>query len=169
MRDVASGIKPPARAAKASYRRNLPHLQVRDRTLFVTFATYRRWELPEPVRGLVLSHVLHDHGVKYELHAAVVMPDHVHMLLSPLRDDDGNTYGQAEILNSIKGAAAHSVNRALHRTGRVWQDESFARIVRSDEDVREKGEYICANPVRAGLVLDEDAYPYLWPSWVPAA
>jgi len=152
--------------AKPAYRRNLPHLQRERCTLFVTFRTHKRWILPESVRGLVLDHCLDDHGVRLLVHGAVVMPNHVHMVFSPLSDEDGVPYGLAQIMKGIKGSAARSVNRALKRQGHVWQDESFDHILRSNEGVRQKVEYICQNPVRRGLARTPDEYPWLWRQWV---
>jgi len=155
-----------AKPAKSEYRRTLPHLQVEDKPLFVTFSTYRRWQLPDSVKDFVLKHCLHDHGIKLQVHGVVVMPDHVHMIFTPLKDKDGNPFGLAEIMNGIKGASAHSVNRALNRRGPVWQYESFDHVLRSDEKIASKVEYICDNPVRKGLVNQEDDYPWLWREWV---
>jgi len=160
---------PLAKPAKGSYRRNLPHLQAEARTLFVTFSTYRRWLLPESVRSLVLEHCVRDRGVNLAVHGVVVMPDHVHMVFTPLRDEAGNTFGLAQIISGIKGASAHRVNRALSRRGHVWQDESFDHVLRSDESIRQKVEYICDNPVRKGLVRSPDEWPWLWREWVEGA
>ena len=93
----------PAKPAKAEYRRHLPHLQVEDKPQFVTFATLKRWVLPESIRQVVLGHCLHDHGVKLQVHGIVVMPDHIHMIFTPLKDDEGNPFGLAEIMSGIKG------------------------------------------------------------------
>ena len=155
-----------AKPAKGAYRRNLPHIQQEEKPIFVTFITFRRWELPEAVRGLVIKHCLHDQGKKYLVHGIVVMPDHVHMILSPLRDLHGDIFGLAEIMGGIKGASAHSINRFLKRKGHVWQDESFDRLLRSDEKIIEKVEYLCQNPVRKGLVKGVDDYSWLWREWV---
>ena len=92
----------------------------------------------------------------------VVMPDHLHLLLTPLADAQGNPYSVVEILQSIKGASAHSINRALHRSGPVWQEESFDHVPRSNESFEEKLEYIRQNPVRRGLVERPEDYPWLW-------
>jgi REP element-mobilizing transposase RayT len=159
----------PAKPAKAEYRRHLPHLQVEDKPLFVTFATFKRWVLPESTRQVVLRHCLHDHGLKLQVHGIVVMPDHVHIIFTPLKDDEGNPFGLAEIMSGIKGASAHSVNKALNRRGRVWQDESFDHVLRSDESTYSKVLYICENPVRKGLVAAGDEYPWLWREWVEGA
>jgi REP element-mobilizing transposase RayT len=71
---------------QAFYRRRLPHLQKDDTPHFVTFCTYKRWILPENVRSIVLESCLHDNGTKFDLRVAVVMPDHVHMIFTPLVD-----------------------------------------------------------------------------------
>lgn len=118
--------------------------------------------MPESVRDIVLQHCPHDHGTKASVHAAVIMPEHVHLLLTPLRDLDGRLFSVVEILQAIKGASAHSVNRALARHGPVWQEESFDHVLRSDESFDEKLEYIRQNPVRRGLVTKPEDYPWLW-------
>lgn len=155
-----------AKPAKGSYCRNLPHIQAEDKTLFVTFATHERWELPESVRSLVIEHCLYHHGIKMQVHGVIVMPDHVHMVFTPLRDPKGRVFGLAEIMNGIKGASAHRINQALNRRGSVWQDESFDHILRSDEDIRSKVEYICQNAVRKALVKRAEDYSWLWREWV---
>ena len=164
---------PPAvssdHARRSEYRRNLPHIQNVGQTLFVTFATWQRWSLPEAVRSAVLRHCVRDHGTKALIRGAVVTPDHVHLILTPLNDTEGDGYPLAQIMNGIKGASAHTVNRMLKRRGHVWQDESFDHVLRSDEDVRKRVEYICANPVRAGLSQHEDDYPWLWREWIEGA
>jgi REP element-mobilizing transposase RayT len=155
-----------ARPAKTAYRRDLPHVQRPGQTLSITFVTAKRWQLPESVRQLVLDCCCYANGSRFELHAAVVMPDHVHLLLSPGSDEAGNSFGLSQILNSIKGASAHAVNKALDRRGHVWQPESFDHVLRSSESIRGTAEYVCSNPVRAGLVGDEDEYACLWRAWV---
>jgi len=68
-------------------------------------------------RGSELGH--------YFLHAYVVVPNHVHVLLTtlvPLR----------RITGGIKGVSAKEANRTLGRTGRAfWQDESFDHWIRN--------------------------------------
>jgi REP element-mobilizing transposase RayT len=159
-------MMPLAKPAKGEYRRKLPHIQVEAKPVFVTFCTYRRWEIPESVRGLVLQHCLHDHKRKLQVHGTVVMPDHVHLAFTPLSDSEGNVFSLAEILGAIKGASAHRINQALHRRGKVWQTESFDHILRSEEKIREKVDYICQNPIRRGLAETIDEYAWLWREWV---
>ncbi len=155
-----------AKEAKSHYRRNLPHIQPGDRPVFVTFCTRDRWVLPESARTIVMEHCLRDHGTKIQVHGLVVMPDHVHIVLTPLPDSGGVPYGLAEIMNGIKGASAHRINKALKRRGSVWQDESFDHILRRSEALEEKIDYVCHNPVRKGLVKSENDYEWLWREWV---
>ena len=75
------------------YRRKLPHYQPAGRSLFITFRKNTRAPFSPDCRDTVLQHCLHDHGRRYLLHAAVVMPEHVHLLLTPLRDEKGWPYG----------------------------------------------------------------------------
>jgi len=157
---------PLAKPAASKYLRNLPHFQVEGKSLFITFCTRDHWILPETVRGLVVNHCLHDHGIKLQMHGLVVMPDHVHMIFTPGIDPAGNPFGLAEIMNGIKGSSAHSINRTLDRRGPVWQHESFDHVLRSDENLHDKVEYLCQNPVRKGLVLNENDYPWLWREWI---
>jgi REP element-mobilizing transposase RayT len=92
----------------------------------------------------------------------VIAEDHVHLLLTPLRDLDGNLYSLIEILQGIKSASAHSLNRALGRSGPVWQEESFDHVLRSEESFEQTVEYIRQNPVRRGLVTRPEDYRWLW-------
>ena len=147
---------------KYEYRRRLPHYQKDDRAVFVTFCCACLDPLPESVRDIVLRHCLHDHGTKAVSHAAVIMPEHVHLLLTPLRDSEGNLFSLVEILQGIKGASAHSLNRALGRSGPVWQEESFDHVLRSVDKFEETVEYIRQNPVRRGLVARPEDYRWLW-------
>ena len=144
-----------------AYRGRLPHLINEGRTYFVTFCTKdRKILLPEPL-DIVLDCCVHDHPSMYWLECAVVMPDHVHMLLTP---NPGEVI--PPILSRIKGASAHRVNRRLDASGTLWQRESFDRIVRKGEDLAEIAEYICDNPVRKGLGARADDYRWIWRSWV---
>jgi len=151
--------------AKYRYRRRLPHIQKVDADLFITFCTLGRVILPEQARALVLQHCLREGGIlagsnvarapspaspwvpRIRLYAIVVMPDHVHMLLRPLRDGNGWPFPLVDILQCFKGATVHRINRMLGKSGPLWEEESFDHVLRSDEWLREKCEYIRQNPV----------------------
>ena len=148
---------------QAFYRRQLPHLQCDYKQHFVTFCTDRRWVLPERVRSIVLECCLHHNGERFDLRVAVVVPDHVHMIFTPLVNQRAmEIYSLAQIMDSVKGFSAHRVNEKLRRKGRVWQPESFDHVVRSSEGLDAKVAYLLENPVRAGLVEEWVHYPWLW-------
>ena len=65
-------------------------------------------------------------------------------------------------MQSLKGTTAHRINKLLHRSGAVWQEESFDHVLRSDESLKLKCEYIRQNPVRRGLVQKSEDYRWLW-------
>jgi hypothetical protein len=115
---------------------NLPHYQKDNRILFFTYATWHRWKLPEIAMDLALDSCRRANGRKYSLCAAVLMPDHVQLSCMPLMDENGSIL-IPEITRSIKSDSAHRITKALVRTGRVWQDESFDRILR--DGPQEKG------------------------------
>jgi REP element-mobilizing transposase RayT len=148
---------------KAFYRRQLPHLQRDDKPHFLTFCTDQRWILPEHARSIVLDCCLHDRGTKIDVQVVVVMPDHVHLIFTPLVNLEAmEVYSLAEITDAIKGASAHKINSAMRRQGRVWQPESFDHVLRSSESLQQKIEYLLDNPVRRGLVHQSADYPWLW-------
>jgi putative DNA methylase len=109
--------------------------------------------LRQPVIAECVLHCLRgDEG--HELHAFVVMPNHVHILITPRID-------LAKITRAIKGKSARRSNLILRRTGQpFWQDESFDRWVRNPEEFRKVKGYIESNPVRAGLVTAPELWPY---------
>ena len=144
------------------YRRMLPHYQKPGKAVFVTFCKVSREPFPPKARDAVLQHCLYDNGKRFQLHAAVVMPDHVHLLLTPLCDKKGWPYGLPGILKLIKGASARSVNKLVGVFGPVWQEESFDHVLRSHESLEEKLKYIRQNPVRRGLGKKAEDYRWLW-------
>jgi REP element-mobilizing transposase RayT len=145
------------------YRRNLPHLQKDFTPHFITFVTKLRWILPPIARDLVLSSCCHDHRVKYELYVAVVMPDHVHLILTPLVNQQRDEiYSLIAIMRTIKSASAHLINRQLRRNGAVWQEESFDHVLRSSDGLDAKVNYVLQNPVRKGLAKDWRECKWAW-------
>jgi REP element-mobilizing transposase RayT len=153
---------------KHFYRRNLPHFQKDFRPHFLTFCTYRGAILPEWARSITLACCLHEHNVKIDLKVAVVMPDHVHIILTPLVDYERlEVVSLEQITKSIKGASAHLINRRLGSRGTVWQVESFDRVLRCSEQLDAKVAYVKANPVRAGLVSVPEEWPWLWTPSAP--
>ena len=90
-------------------------------------------------------------GVRLDLDCAVIMPNHVHLLLKPRTDE--NVF---KLIGGMKGASARVCNIQLGRTPQAfWMEDSYNRIVRDYEELRVFREYIRANPVKAKLRPDE--------------
>ena len=82
----------------------------------------------------------------YKLHAWVIMPNHVHLLLTP-------SVPLATITRWLKGSTARGANKILGFTGQpFWKDESWDHWVRNSDELRKITRYIHENPVKAGLV-----------------
>jgi putative transposase len=97
---------------KHFYRRNLPHIQGFDAVYFVTFRTKRDLFLPPRARSIALKHCLFEDGKRVELHPVVIMPNHVHLLFTPLENDRAEPFSLAEIMKGIKGSSAYNINAA---------------------------------------------------------
>ena len=89
---------------------------------------------------------------QYELHSFVVMPNHVHLLITP-------AIAIRLITKSLKGITAKRANLILGRFGQsFWQSESYDHLVRNDREFERICRYIEQNPVRAGLVAVAEDY-----------
>ncbi len=119
-----------------------------------------KWLSDQRVARLVSDSILYRHGKVYTLYAFCIMPNHVHVLFRPLKGDAGEPYPLSAILQSLKGYTARKANIILGREGPFWQDESFDRVIRDDEDFIRTLEYVLNNPVKAGLVSGWEDWPW---------
>ena len=89
---------------------------------------------------------------RYQLHAFVVMTNHVHMLVTP-------QVVATKWLGPLKGFTAHEANRILSNHGTpFWQDESYDHLVRSDAEFGRIHDYIERNPITAGVVVAAEEF-----------
>ncbi len=172
---VVSGSLPDTRARAMSegadephyHRRNLPHFERPWAKYAITFATRNHRQLSEKTRDIVLQSILRWKDRRYELYAACVMPDHVHLLIEPMieRDDgSGNPifFPLSKILHSIKSFTANRINKIENSNEPVWETESFDRLIRSESDLQEKFRYITRNPWDAGIAKQDEDYRWVW-------
>lgn len=144
------------------YRRNLPHWQSPGSVYFITFRTSKDTVLSESARDIVFNSILYWKDKKFDLFGAVVMPDHAHLILQPLEKIPESFFSLAEILHSIKSYSSNQINKMLRRSGAIWLDENFDRIMRSESELLEKMNYIMNNPVKIGLVGNPEDYKWLY-------
>jgi len=134
-------------------RRNLPHWELAGSTYFITFRLKEGRLSPEEV-GIVLEQIKKGEPTFYELFAATVMPDHVHVVLRPQADAS-----LARIMKGIKGVSARLINERRGSRGALWQDESYDRVIRDEKEFAEKTQYVFNNAVKRGLCDDGWDYP----------
>ena len=90
--------------------------------------------------------LLFPHGKSYTLHAWVIMPNHIHLLVTLLEGERLET-----VIQRIKSASAHFANQILDRNGKFWAKEYFDRYIRDSRHFAQAVNYIAQNPVKAGL------------------
>ncbi len=93
------------------------------------------------IRKIVTDALLHYNGELYYLHHFVVMPNHVHLLITPFGE---NTVNKA--LGSVKRFAANEINKVLGTKGEIWQRIVFDHLVRNQNSYNAFVSYIKDNP-----------------------
>ncbi|MEO8130087.1 MAG: transposase, partial [Bryobacteraceae bacterium] len=97
----------------------------------------------------------------YVWHAFAVMSNHVHLLVTP-------KVPLPKLTQSLKGITAKRANVILGRTGEpFWQEETFDRNVRNQDEFERIRFYVENNPVRAGLVREAREYRWSSAAWAP--
>ncbi len=132
-----------------------------ERTFFVTSVTSRRVPIFRvEARARLLVEVLlgyREQG-KYLLHEFVVMPDHIHLLLTPAPET-----ALERAIQFVKGGYSYRLRKV--EKIQVWQESFTNHRIREAEDYERHCEYVRMNPVRARLVRDAGEYP--WSSAFP--
>jgi putative transposase len=125
-------------------------------TYFITAGTFQKQSLLQSDRmaELFLDVLLNyrSHG-KYLLHEFVLMPDHFHLLLTPLL-----TLERAPQL--IKGDFSFRARKELGFSGEIWEKSYYDRRVRDWEEYLGFQKYVRLNPVRRGLAKAAEEYRY---------
>jgi REP-associated tyrosine transposase len=135
----------------APYRGNTGH-----GVYFITACTFQKKNLLQSDRmaGLLVEVLLHYRAAqKYLLHEFVVMPDHFHLLLTPVV-----TLERA--LQCIKGGFSYRAKKEGIFAGEIWEKSFYDRRVRELAEYRAFCLYIQQNPVKRGLASAANEYPY---------
>ncbi|HEX4427116.1 MAG TPA: transposase [Terriglobales bacterium] len=127
-----------------------------ERTFFVTTVTWQRtplFRLAQPAELMMDVVAQYREQKKYALHEFVIMPDHLHLLLTPAPE-----ISLERAMQLIKGGFSFRMGKA--KRGLVWQESFTNHRVRDEQDYAYHVEYIRMNPVRAFLVGRPELYPY---------
>lgn len=128
-----------------------------DTTYFVTFNCDQKKRLLQSQRmATTLMEILLRYRTegKYRLHQFVIMPNHVHLLMTTI----GDLPLQADI-SIIKGAASYRAKRDFRLPWRLWQSSFVDRRVRDHTEFQNMQAYIWDNPVKAGLCAKREDWP----------
>ncbi len=126
-------------------------------TYFVTFITWQRRRLfiVDPYVRLFLKTLYgYRRKQRFQLHAFVLMPEHVHLLLTPASD---LTVERA--IQLVKGGYSRAFGLEFRR-GEVWQRGFTDHRIRDAEDFARHRDYIHQNPVKRRLVECAAEYRY---------
>jgi putative transposase len=132
------------------------HTSFGSNTYFITASTWGNRSLfqTEQMANLLIDTLLHYRSeAKYLLHEFVVMPNHIHLLLSPAET-------LARVMQFIKGGFSHRARKELGISMGIWERGYVEHRVRNADDYVHHVEYIRQNPVRARLVERPEFYPY---------
>lgn len=126
-------------------------------TYFVTFSTWQRKRL-FVVESYVRLFLKVLYGYKrqgrFQLHAFVLMPEHVHLLITP-----ASRISLGRAVQLIKGGYSHAFGVAFRR-GEVWQRGFTDHRIRDHKDFEGHRDYIHDNPVARRLVENAAEYRY---------
>jgi putative transposase len=125
------------------------------------FVTTRCWQgrsvfqVPQIAEILVQTIAHYRDRRDYLLHEFVVMPNHLHVLLTP-----SSTTSLEKAVQLIKGGSSHAIHKQRDQKTEIWQEGFHDWTIRDTNDWRSKVEYIRMNPVRAKLVERPEDWPY---------
>ena len=131
-----------------------------SRTFFATSKTHAGRRLLQSERNAtLLIDVLRSYMAtgRFEVHDFVVMPDHIHLLLS-VRGD--TTIEKA--MQLIKGRFSYRLKHECGYLGEVWQVGFSESRADDSASLGRYRRYIAQNPVKAGLAECADEYPYCY-------
>jgi putative transposase len=135
---------------------------------FVTTHAWQRREIfrQENVANIVVQHLVNcrDRGF-YKLHEFVLMPDHLHILLTP-----GETTSLEKAVQMIKGGSSRIISQTVHFRWPIWQPGFHDRWIRDGREYVGCQNYIRANPVRLGWSMVPGSFggarPAVWFRWM---
>lgn len=114
------------------------------------------WLKEEKVALMVLEALKQQEGKIFGLHAAVIMPNHIHIVVQMKPSNISESLYR--MLQSLKSHTALEANKILRRFGAFWQHESYDHVVRDEKELERTILYILNNPVKAKFVH----HPHQW-------
>jgi putative transposase len=143
--------------------RNLPHIQNPGSYYFITYNSYNHFVFTETHKEIISENLKYFDSKYYNLYSFVIMPDHIHLIIQPLENTENEFYSISKIMHSLKSYTSKKIINSLddkHKSTKIYQSEYYDRIIRNENDLFEKLNYIVNNPVKAGL--SDNGINYKW-------
>ena len=123
--------------------------------------------LKDPKCAEILYEKILQYNAKYyDLKCFCIMPNHVHILLRTLEpsgdNDDKNYVNIDKIMMLIKGGSSYLINKKIGKTGPLWIQESYDKIIKDETEYGNVFYYILNNPVKANLDKRYQYAPYMY-------
>jgi putative transposase len=120
------------------------------------------WLKTPEIAEIVAEALRYRDGKIYNLHAYCIMPNHLHMVMTPLQQENNTYFPLHRIMQSFKRHTARRSNQILGRKGAFWQAESYDHVVRDAKELERIIEYVIQNPVKARLVNTWKDWPWTY-------
>jgi putative transposase len=135
------------------------------RTIYlITFCIESRKPVLANAQAWDLCRAVFEKLDKWRILSAIAMPDHLHILVAPASRDacisDFSKWFKRWFNEAYRTSNRGSAVLEGAAMDCRWQEGCFDRLLRSDESLSEKWEYLLQNPVRAGLVEQSENWPY---------
>ncbi len=153
---VAQGPSPEPHTAGQSARRQFRRF-LESRCYFVTANTHERrrtFAKNESCRIVLDNLAFYRARGDLWLHAFVIMPDHLHLLLTPITRD------LSDVMRNLKSYIARQLIDDFNEPSPVWQTRFHDQVIRSERHFISAVEYIHGNPVKAELCSVAEDFPY---------
>jgi len=138
----------------------LQHRTMPGCTFFVTTKSFQSTSLfqVQAAADIIVAKLLHyrDAGA-YQLHTFVLMPNHLHLLLTP-----SSTCSLERVMQLIKGGSSYEIHKQLGSRREIWQSGFHEATIRDAADYHSRIRYIHQNPVAAQLA--ENPADWRWSS-----
>lgn len=86
------------------------------------------------------------HRKRYDLDTWTIMGSHAHLTLQTRPG-----WWLSDIMHSIKSFTGNEINKLVGRKGKLWQADFYDRLIRSEEELVSRREYVWFNPEAAGF------------------
>jgi len=120
------------------------------------------WLKEDNVAEIVANAIHYHEGEWFDVEAYCIMPNHVHLVLTPYESSQIADYSLTKIMHNIRRNSANHANKVLGRTGSFWQHENYDHFARDESELERIIKYVLYNPVKANLVKEQQDWKWAY-------